>query len=186
MAEFNEVFLPYRYFPDPTRGRPVFNGFIYVGNPDTDPEQPQNQKQVNAVQESGANVDVAQPIRTNAGGVPQISGSPVQLRVEGEYSIKVLDANRQQVYFAPILVSGQAPAFVTRDQVVPTTVNISDRLLNNTLFQTNTSWLTYYNANQPTLNLGDLGTAPFEAENIPTNRFDLAQNTSSTDLGSIV
>ena len=37
------VFLGIEYFPDPTQGRPVFNGFVFVGIPDEDPEIEANQ-----------------------------------------------------------------------------------------------------------------------------------------------
>ncbi len=184
--ETNEVLLPYRYYPDPTKGRPVHNGFIYVGEPDTDPEITTNRKEVQAVQENGATVAISQPIRTSPGGVPTLNGSPVQLAVDGEYSIKVLNSQGSQVYYAAALVAGQRPAFVTRTQVIPANLDISNRLLNNTLFQTNISFQDYYDANQPNLDLGAIGSAPFEIENIPLNRFDFAQGNSTIDFGGYV
>lgn len=188
-TDTNQVLLPYEYYPDPTKGRPVFNGQIFVGNPDTDPEIASNRKSIRAIQESGASVPVSQPVRTSAGGVPVINGSPVQLVVDGEYSIKVLNAQGAQVYYAPSLVGGRAPTFVSRTQVVPLSVDLTDRFVNNTLFQTNISWADFYAVQTPvpnrTIDLGPIGSEPFEIENIPTNRFDFAQNTSTTDLGSV-
>lgn len=183
MADENEVRLPYSYYPDPTRGRPVFNGFIYVGRADTDPQITTNQIQVTAVQENGISVPIAQPIRTGAGGVPILNGSPIQLQVSGEYSIKVLDSVGAQVYYAASLVGGVTPTTIIRTQLVPLSISLTDRFINAYLFNSNTSWSTYYNANKPVMNLGLIGAAPFEIENIPPQRFDLAQNTSSTDLG---
>lgn len=183
MADENEVRLPYDYYPDPTRGRPVFNGFIYVGQPDTDPQVISNRLVVTAVQENGISVPIAQPIRTGAGGVPMLNGSPVQLQTTGEYSLKVLDAQQVQVYYAASLVAGVQPTTIIRTQLVPLSVSLSDRFINSYLFNSNISWSAFYAANKPTLDLGLIGAAPFEIENIPPFRFDLAQNTSTTDLG---
>lgn len=185
MADENEVRLPYDYYPDPTRGRPVFNGFIYVGAPDTDPQITSNQLQVKAVQESGITVVIAQPIRTSAGGVPTLNGSPVQLQTEGEYSMKVLDHLGAQVYYAPSLVSGNRPTTIIRTQVVPLSINLTNRFINAYLFNSNISWAAYYAAHKPTMDLGTIGVATFNFENIPIQRFDLAQNNSITDLGGI-
>jgi hypothetical protein len=44
---------------------------------------------------------ISQPIRTNAGGVPQYNNSPVIILTETNYSVKVLDRNQSQVYYIP-------------------------------------------------------------------------------------
>lgn len=88
-----------QYFPDPTKGRPLFNGQIYIGIPDLDPQVEANQKQVYLVQENGDLVTANQPILLSAGGVPLYNGSPVTLDTEGSYSIKVLDKLGAQVYY---------------------------------------------------------------------------------------
>ena len=185
MADENEVRLPYGYYPDPTRGRPVFNGFIYVGRADTDPQVTTNQIPVTAIQESGISIPIAQPIRTGAGGVPMLNGSPIQLQVSGEYSIKVLDSLGVQVYYAPSVLGGVQPTTIVRTQVVPLSIDLSNRFINAYLFNSNISWSDYYNQHKPTLDLGLIGSTPFDIENIPVQRFDLAQNTSSTDLGGV-
>ena len=97
----NNVELPIEYFADPVAGRPVFFADIYIGEPDTDPELPGNQKQVTLREESGNEVQIAQPVNTGSGGVPMYNGSPVQILVDGNYSIKVLDRNGTQVYYVP-------------------------------------------------------------------------------------
>ena len=183
MADENEVRLPYVYFPDPTIGRPVFDGSIYIGLPDTDPQVATNRLQVTAFQEDGSSVLIAQPIKTGAGGVPILNGSPVQLQVSGEYSIKVLNRLGTQVYYAPSLVAGQAPTTIIRTQLVPLSITLTDRFINAYLFNSNISWSDYYAEHKPSLDLGLIGAAPFVIENIPLERFDLAQNTSTTDLG---
>lgn len=161
----------------------MFNGFIYVGQPDTDPEVPSNRLVVTAVQEDGISVPIAQPIRTGAGGVPMLNGSPVQLQTSGVYSMKVRDHLGTQVYYAASLVAGTPPTTIIRTQLVPLSISLTDRFINSYLFNSNISWSDYYDTNKPVMDLGLIGSAPFEIENIPTFRFDLAQNTSTTDLG---
>lgn len=185
MADENEVALPFHYYPDPTKGRPVFFGSIYIGRPDTDPQITSNQLPVKAYQEDGGSVTISQPIQTGAGGVPMLNGSPVQLQTEGEYSIKVLNNLGAQVYYAASLIGGIRPSTVVRQIAVPLLVNLSNRFVNAYLFNSNTSWSAYYAAMKPALNLGMIGTSTFDIENIPTQRFDLAQNNSVTDLGFI-
>lgn len=186
MADLNEVRPPYTYYPDPTRGRPVYNGFIYVGIPDTDPEIVSNQLTVKAIQENGLSVTISQPIRTGAGGVPLVNGSPVQLQVDGEYSIKVLDHLGAQVYYAPSLIGGLRPTTIIRTQAVPLSFDLPNRFINANLFNPNTTAIDYYNQYQPTLDLGLLGSAPFNFENIPTERFDLAgESVATIDLGGL-
>lgn len=164
----------------------MYNGFIYVGLPDTDPQVVSNRLVVRAFQEDGLSVPISQPIRTGAGGVPTLNGSSIQLQVEGEYSIKVLDHLGAQVYYAPSLIAGVRPTTIVRTQVVPLSIDLTDRFINADLFNSNISWTGYYNAHKPVLDLGLIGSSPFVIENIPVQRFDLAQNTSSTDLGGIV
>jgi hypothetical protein len=185
MAALNNVALPFQYYPDPTRGRPVFNGSIYVGAPDTDPQIIGNQVQVKAFQEDGGSVSIAQPIQTGAGGVPMLNGSPVQLQVDGEYSLKVLNSSGAQVYYAASVVGGVRPTTIVRQIVVPLSVTLSDRFVNSYLFDSNMSWSAFYAAGKPNMDLGDIGVSAFSIENIPPQRFDLAQNTSSTDLGAL-
>lgn len=94
---------PYEYFADPIRSRPVFNGFIYIGRPDTDPTQEQNQIQVSVICECGGDpIPVSQPIRTGSGGLPIYNGNPAQVNIPAsEYSLTLQDKDRVQVYYSP-------------------------------------------------------------------------------------
>lgn len=89
------------YIPEATRSRALSSASIYVGNPNTDPTVLVNQKELSVVQENGSVVAVTQPINTNAGGIPIYNGSPVQLVVDGDYSMTVLDSYGDQVYYTP-------------------------------------------------------------------------------------
>lgn len=94
MAIFN---MPWAYIPDPTRGKPLFLGKLYFGVADQDPIL--FPKDVNLIQENGSTIVAEQPIRTNAGGVPEYNGSPVAIDLTGDYSIAIHDRNDVQVYY---------------------------------------------------------------------------------------
>ena len=101
--------FPIVYIPDPDKGRPLFNGQVFVGKPDLDPEIPANQKQLNVIQEDGTVVAVPQPFILSAGGVPVYNGNPVRLDVEGDYSLKILNNLGAQKYY------------IENSRIIPTT-----------------------------------------------------------------
>lgn len=103
--------FPILYIPDPVKGRPLFAGQIFVGEPDLDPEIVINQKQLNVIEENGTVVPVAQPFILSAGGVPVYNGSPVRLDVDGNYSIKILNKLGAQVYYIENVFEGQPITF---------------------------------------------------------------------------
>lgn len=98
--------FPLLYVPDPQRNRPLGNGQIYVGQPGPDPEVEANQKQLSVVQVDGTVTPVGQPFTLSMGGVPVYDGSTVRLDVDGNYSIKILDRNGQQVYYIQDVFEG--------------------------------------------------------------------------------
>lgn len=97
--------FPILYIPDPFIGRPLFNAKIFVGEPGLDPEDgngnPINSKQLRVVLNDGSKVNVAQPFVTSAGGVPVYNGVPVELDIEGSYSLKILSNLNVQKYYMP-------------------------------------------------------------------------------------
>ena len=98
---YNKVSLNPLYVPNPTSGRALSLGNVYIGNPDTDPTVVGNQKTLYVQEEDGTITSVSQPITTGAGGVPLYNGSPVTLLVDGNYSLMVLDSGGSQVYYVP-------------------------------------------------------------------------------------
>ena len=100
----NNILTTHGYFAHPSYGKPVANGYIYIGIQDLDPEVVANQKQMKIQQEDGTVVNVAQPLRTSAGGVPLYNSSPVTIVTEGNYSLKVMDSYGSQVYYIPSVV----------------------------------------------------------------------------------
>lgn len=111
--------FPLLYIPDPDLGRPLFAGKIYVGQPDTDPTIPANQKQLRVVQEDGTLVNISQPMVLSSGGVPVYDGSPVRLDVEGDYSLKILSRLDSQVYYISNVYDGEPIIFDDLQQYIP-------------------------------------------------------------------
>lgn len=102
----NSIALPFPYFADPNRGRPIFNGQIFVGLPDVDPEIPANQIPVSYIDENGDSIALTQPIRTNSGGYPiNSNGDVVSPQVGQSYSMKVLDRTGSQDFYIPSITS---------------------------------------------------------------------------------
>jgi hypothetical protein len=95
----NNVTFPYEYVPLLVEGNPVSGAQIYVGNVGQDPSVPANQKPIQVRQGDGTTTTVAQPVRTNAGGIPVHNNQPVQIIVDGQYSLLIQDAGGQQLYF---------------------------------------------------------------------------------------
>ena len=82
----------------------IYNGFIYVGQVDTDPEIEANQVRVYYIDENEQEVNLTQPIRTNSSGFPVISkNNPtvIQIRAESDYSVKVLNTKGAQEWYIP-------------------------------------------------------------------------------------
>ncbi len=74
----------------------LFNAKIYFGEPGQDAKT--NQIPVTIIQESGAEVVAQQPIRTSAGGMAQLNGSPIKISIDGEFSMRIDTEDDVQVY----------------------------------------------------------------------------------------
>jgi len=97
----NRVNLSVEYFANPSIGRALSLANIYVGEVDTDPKVPANQKTISVLQEDGTTVAVTQPITTSSGGIPLYLGSPVTIMVDGSYSLRIDDSSGVQKYYVP-------------------------------------------------------------------------------------
>lgn len=111
------VTFPVIYFNDPTKGRPVFFGQVYIGIADLDPQVLANQKEVSYIQEDGTLVTAIQPILLSAGGSPIYNGAPVALDVDGSYSLKVLDKLGSQVYYISSTNSEGSSSITAEEQI---------------------------------------------------------------------
>lgn len=75
-------------------------GYIYIGEPDTDPVLTQNRVPVYVQAEDGTFSEIPQPVRVNAAGYAVYEGKPIKMMVDGNYSMKICDvAGVQQFYF---------------------------------------------------------------------------------------
>jgi len=82
----------------------IYNGFIFVGQVDTDPEIKANQIRVYYIDENEQEVNLTQPIRTNSSGFPVISetnSTVIQVKTESDYSVKVLNKGGSQEWYIP-------------------------------------------------------------------------------------
>lgn len=122
--------LPYQYVPNPARGTPIFNGSMYLGQPDLDPKITLNQISVSIQQEDGSIVPVSQPIQTGSGGVPIYNGSPAIILVnEPVFSIKVEDnVGTQKFYQARASSIESAILYTSNELVVDTLEGVTNSL----------------------------------------------------------
>jgi hypothetical protein len=101
--------FPTGIFQNKSTGRSLPNGKMYIGQPDLDPEVLINRVNVTVIQENGTPVVIApaaQPFLFNAAGMLQYNGSVVQMRVDGDASMKILDANDVEQGYFPSIVAG--------------------------------------------------------------------------------
>jgi hypothetical protein len=130
----NTLLNPITYFNDPTTNRPVALGSIFIGIPGLDPFIESNRVTVNVKEEDGTLVPIppeSQPLSTSAGGNVEFNGSPVQVIIDGDFSIKVLNNLDGQVYFQS---SVQTPIeatdvdYTTTSCGIITATNVQDAL----------------------------------------------------------
>lgn len=77
-------------------GKPLDSGQIYIGLVNQDPQY----NQVQVYWDEAGTITAAQPIRTVAGYI-SYNGAPARIYVNGNYSLKVLTKNSEQVYYVP-------------------------------------------------------------------------------------
>jgi hypothetical protein len=91
---------PFMQFINPSNGRPVGIGKLYIGEIDQDPQDAP--VAVYAVQPDGSEIEISQPVTLLAGGVPSFDGFPIQLKVvAGRYSVKVTGLTDDLIYYTP-------------------------------------------------------------------------------------
>lgn len=103
---------PFEFFVD-ADGDALDAGYIYIGEPNKDPQQ----YPVQVFYDSALTIPAPQPLRTSNGYVLR-NGSPTFLFINGNYSIRVLDKKQRQVYYVAdfLLIGNQAP--LTQDSLV--------------------------------------------------------------------
>lgn len=124
------VDFPFTQIKDPNTGRNLGLGKAYFGVIDGNPfTNPADRVNVYAVQPDGSELLVSQPIQVSAAGIAVVSGTPVQLRIDDEYSLVVVDYQDAQVYYAARVATWEADtdaridaleAYVNADKVYET------------------------------------------------------------------
>lgn len=92
----------------------IYNGFIFVGQVDTDPEIEANRVRVYYIDENEQEINLTQPIHTNSSGFPVISetnSTVIQIRTDSDYSVKVLNSKGAKEWYIP-KASRLSPVFV--------------------------------------------------------------------------
>lgn len=77
-------------------GQPLENGFVWIGQPNLDPQT----NPISAYWDAALTIPASQPIRTLA-GYPANSGTTARLYVNSDYSIRVMNKKGSVVYSAP-------------------------------------------------------------------------------------
>lgn len=86
---------PFNFYPG-RDGLPLQNGYLYFGEPFQDPElQP-----LQAYWDDANTQPAARPIRT-INGYPARNGTPAQVFVAAQYSMRVRDSQGREVFYAP-------------------------------------------------------------------------------------
>ncbi|MGL5328200.1 MAG: phage tailspike protein [Peptostreptococcaceae bacterium] len=93
------VTSPYQPFTMPKKFSAVFNGYVWCGVVDKDPQQ--YPVKVYVVNEDGSRTEVSQPLRTNAGGFLVYNGNPANFVTDSNHSLLVQDSNKGQVWYEP-------------------------------------------------------------------------------------
>ena len=105
------LFSPIFYVPDPDISQALGLASLYFGQEGKEPaNNPDERKQVYALQEDGSAVAISQPIKTTIGGVAEYNGSPVNLAVDGGYSFEALSSGGSQKYYYPSILN---PTFLS-------------------------------------------------------------------------
>lgn len=92
---------------------PLKNGYIYIGNPNTDPTVSSNQKTVTFRDAGGSEFTAPQPLRTGSDGriIYEANGKPIVALVDGNYSMLVLDNTGAEIKngYTPLIDNTTTP-----------------------------------------------------------------------------
>ena len=110
------VELPFIFFPKIKLDKPIFNGFIYFGEPDTDPYTNTFKRiDVKYIGPDGIAKDLVQPLRTSNGGVPIVDGENVKIIIDQDYSMTACGRNNEQIFHIPNSKEFESSRTITED-----------------------------------------------------------------------
>jgi hypothetical protein len=90
--------LPFQNYTD-TLGKPISSGKVYIGAVDQDPET----NPVTVYSDSAGTITLSQPLKIVNGYIVNNAGTPIQVFVNADYSIRVYSKNAVVYYFPEIL-----------------------------------------------------------------------------------
>ncbi|MGL4576536.1 MAG: glycosyl hydrolase family 28-related protein, partial [Burkholderiaceae bacterium] len=105
MANFLSTLNPFDQFTGQD-GLPLDAGFVYIGQPNLDPEL----SPIQIYWDEAGTIPAAQPLRTINGYIAN-NGAPSRIYASGNYSLRVRSRDAVQVYFVPdvLLIGTQVP-----------------------------------------------------------------------------
>ncbi|EHK6172991.1 tail fiber domain-containing protein [Escherichia coli] len=95
------VSMPNQLFTMSRTFKSVSNGSIYIGKPDTDPTNPDNQVDVYFENENGKYIKVSQPIKISQAGQPVLNGQFGKFATIKNHSMAIFDAYGSQQHYFP-------------------------------------------------------------------------------------
>ena len=96
---------PFEFFAD-TQGDALDSGYVWIGQPNSDPRQ----YPITVYYDAELTIPAPMPLRTSSGYIVR-NGAPTFLYAGGNYSILVEDKKHQQIYYvADFLMIGSASA----------------------------------------------------------------------------
>ena len=93
------VAMPSSHFTTSRTNKPIANGKIYIGKPDTDPKSPENRIPIYVVNEDGREVEINQPISINSAGYPVYNGQVMKFITKERYSTAIYNAYDALEYY---------------------------------------------------------------------------------------
>lgn len=101
----NVILLPTMYCPNPDTSQALGDGYVYIGQPNTDPTVEANRISVTLTEQDGSTVVInaaSQPLTLGSGGVIIYNNSPIsQATVSEAYSMTIEDSNNVEKYYFP-------------------------------------------------------------------------------------
>ncbi len=169
------------YFADPAQGRPIFNGNVYIGEPDLDPTVEINRITVTVIQEDGTRVPIApsaQPLKTSSGGQILYLNSPVSVVIDQNYSVTVTDSLGAPKNVVPFV---QNTAFILQTLVTINYDSVAAMVADTTLLVGVTVTTSAYVGGWAALNESPKGAASYNI--VTAANFALIKGSAPDELG---
>ena len=110
------VEFAFNFFPKIKLDKPIYDGFIYFGEPDSDPYFNTSKRiDVTYIGDDGLEKDLVQPLRTSKGGVPTVDGEYVKIFISQDYAMTAAGKNNEQILYVPSSKDFESNERITED-----------------------------------------------------------------------